>query len=114
LAIAAAALGAALASIGVGLVRALGAAYFPRTQEIALDGPVFWFLAALTAMSALLFGLVPAVHGGGGPVDEALRSTGRSATGGAGAVRLRRARRQPIRHARLLSPQGCSRRPWLN
>ncbi len=90
LAVAAAAVGIALASAGVGLLRNLGAGYFPRTQEITLDGPVLWLLAALTAASALLFGLVPAVHGTGGPVDESLRSLGRSSTGSVVARRLRR------------------------
>jgi predicted permease len=48
-------------------------------------------LVGLAVASALLFGLVPAVHGAGGPVDESLRSEGRSATGGRTARRLRRA-----------------------
>jgi putative ABC transport system permease protein len=90
LAIAAAAVGIALASAGVGLLRGLGGGYFPRTQEITLDGPVLWLLAALTAASALLFGLVPAVHGSGGPVDESLRSMSRSSTGSMTVRRLRR------------------------
>src|SRR5262249_4680564 len=73
----------------VRLLRELGGAYFPRTHEIALDGPVFWLLIALTAASALLFGAVPAVYGTGGPVDESLRSMGRSSTGRVSVRRLR-------------------------
>jgi predicted permease len=90
LAIGAAAIGVAVATGGISLVRSIGAAYFPRSGEIALDDAVLWLLAALTAASALLFGLVPAVHGSGGPVDEALRSSGRGSSGGVGARRLRR------------------------
>jgi putative ABC transport system permease protein len=90
LAIGAAAIGIALAWLGAGLLRDLGAAYFPRTQEIALDGPVRWLLAVLTAASALLFGLVPAIHGSGGPAEDALRSAGRWSTGTVGVRRLRR------------------------
>jgi putative ABC transport system permease protein len=90
LAVAAAAVGIALASAGIALLRGVGSGYFPRTQEIALDAPVLWLLAALTAASALLFGLIPAVYGTGGPVDESLRSMGRSATGSVGVRRLRR------------------------
>ena len=80
---------------GVGGHRAscasVGADYFPRTQEIALDGPVVWSCwPALTVASALLFGLVPALHGTGGPVDESLRSVGRSSTGSLAVRRLRR------------------------
>ena len=44
----------------------------------------------MTVASMLLFGLVPALHGTGGPVDESLRSMSRSATGSAGVRRLRR------------------------
>ncbi len=89
LAIGAAAVGIALAWASVGLLRDLD--YVPRTQEIALDGPVLWFLAAVTTASAILFGLVPTVHGTGGPMDESLRSLGRSATGSVAVRRLRRA-----------------------
>ena len=75
--------------MGVGLLRDFGADYFPRTDEIALGGPVLWLLSGLTAASALLFGLVPSVHGSGGPVDESLRSMGRSSTGSVAVRRLR-------------------------
>jgi len=93
LAIGAAAIGVPLAYAGIGALRDFGTAYFPRTAEIAIDGPVLWLLVALTFGSALLFGLVPAVHGSGGAetqVDEALRSTGRSSTGSVSVRRLRR------------------------
>jgi predicted permease len=90
LATGAAAVGIAIAWFGVGLLRDIGAAYFPRSAEISLGGPVLWLLAAVTVASALLFGLVPAAHGSGGPVEETLRSSGRSATGGLEASRLRR------------------------
>ena len=84
-------LGFVLAWMGVGLLRDFGAGYFPRTHEIALGGPVLWLLSGLTAASALLFGLVPSVHGSGGPVDESLRSMGRSSTGSVAVRRLRQA-----------------------
>jgi predicted permease len=90
LALGAAAVGIALASAGVKLVRDFGTGYFPRTQEITLDGPVLWLLVALTAASSLLFGLLPAVHSTAGPMDESLRSTGRSSTGSLAVRRLRR------------------------
>jgi predicted permease len=90
LAMGAAALGIALARLGVSLFREFGAGTVPRTQEIALDGPVLWVLVLLTAASVLLFGLVPALHGTGGSVDETLRSLGRSSTGSKSVQRLRR------------------------
>jgi putative ABC transport system permease protein len=91
LAAGAALVGVAIASVGVAALRDVGAGYFPRTQEITLDGSVRWLLVALTAASALLFGLVPAIHGTGGPVDASLRSLGRSTTGSLAVRRVRRA-----------------------
>ena len=90
LAAGAAGVGVLLASLGVGFLRAFGSGYFPRTQEIAIDGPVLWMLAALTIASACLFGIVPALHGTGGTVDDALRAAGRSFTGNVAVRRIRR------------------------
>jgi putative ABC transport system permease protein len=90
LSLGAAAIGIGLTWLGIGLLRDAGAAYFPRTAEIALDGPALWLLAGLTAGSAILFGLVPAVHGTGGPVEASLRSSGRSSTGTPSVRRIRR------------------------
>jgi len=84
------AVGIALAWAGVDLLRTVGANYFSRMQEITVDGPVLSLLTALTVMSGLIFGLVPALHGTGGPVEESLRSLGRSATGSIAVRRLRR------------------------
>jgi putative ABC transport system permease protein len=94
LAVGAAAIGIPLAYIGIELLRDFGADYFPRTAEIAINGPVMWLLVGLTLGSALVFGLVPAIHGSGAPaakLDEALRSAGRSSTGTLSVRRLRRA-----------------------
>jgi len=90
LSLGAAVVGVALAWAGVELLHDVGPGYFPRTQEISFDGAVLWLLGALTATSVLLFGLVPAVHGTGGSMEESLRSTGRSSTGNLAARRLRR------------------------
>jgi putative ABC transport system permease protein len=89
LAAGAAAVGVALAWFGVGLVQDFGADYFPRTQEITFDGRVLSVLAAVTLLSGLMFGLIPALHGSGGQVDESLRSIGRSSTGSLSVRRLR-------------------------
>ena len=91
LAIGAAAVGVMLAWGGIRLLQTAGATYFPRTEEMGLHGPVLWLLAAVTIASGVLFGLIPALHGTGGPVDESLRSMGRSATGSLTVRRLRRA-----------------------
>ncbi|HEX2456107.1 MAG TPA: ABC transporter permease [Vicinamibacterales bacterium] len=90
LACAAAVVGIVLARVGVGLLRDFGADYFPRTAEIGLSGSVRWVLLALTAASVALFGLIPAMHGTGGALDDSLRSAGRSSTGNVAVRRLRR------------------------
>lgn len=79
----------AIAFGGMQLLQTYGATYFPRTGEIRLDASVLWLMGGLALSSALLFGLVPAVHGTGGSVDAALRSS-RSTTASAGVRRLRR------------------------
>ena len=89
LAIGAVTLGAAVAWAGMQLLQAQGASYFPRTQEIRFDAPLMWLMAGLAISSALIFGLVPALHATGGPVDASLRS-GRTIAGGASVRRLRR------------------------
>lgn len=91
LAIGAAGLGAALAAFGTRLLRALGESYNPRAAEISMSGGSIALLVGLAAVSALLFGLAPAVHGTkGAPAAEALQGFGRTATGGLAARRLRR------------------------
>ena len=56
LAIGAAAVGLSIAWGGIRLLQTAGANYVPRTQEIGLDGPVLWLLAAVTIASGVLFG----------------------------------------------------------
>jgi predicted permease len=90
LAIGSAAIGVAIAWNGVTLLRDIGAGNLPRWYEVALDGQALAVLVALTAASALLFGLIPALHGAGGRVDESLRAVGRSSTGSRSVRRLRR------------------------
>jgi predicted permease len=84
-------LGTSVAWAGVQLLQGVGAAYLPRTEEMALDARAVWLLAGLAACSALIFGLVPALHGSGGSVSAALGSLGRSSTGNLAVRRLRRA-----------------------
>jgi len=89
LATGAVALGLGVAWAGMQVLQTQGATYFPRTQEIRFDAPMIWLMAGLAISSALIFGLVPALHATGGSVDASLRS-GRTIAGGAGVRRLRR------------------------
>jgi predicted permease len=90
LATGAAVVAAGIAYGGMQLLQVYGATYFPRTGEIRFDAPMMWLMFALAISSALLFGMVPAIHGTGGSVDASLRSS-RSSTASAGVRRLRRA-----------------------
>jgi predicted permease len=83
-------LGGAIASFGTRAFRTLGAGSLPRAEEITLEGAPILLLFALIGVTAVVFTLVPTVHGTGGPVEAALRTTGRSTTGGLSAARLRR------------------------
>lgn len=90
LAAGAALVGVGLAVVGTTMLRTGAAAYLPRVQEIRVDPSFLGLLAFVTVASAAIFALVPAIHGSGGPVERALRSTGRSATGSAAVRRFRR------------------------
>ena len=74
---------------GIELLRTAGAAFIPRTAEIGLGGAVLAFLTATTVAAAILFGLIPALHGAAFK-DQDRRSTGRGTTDAAGPRRLRR------------------------
>ncbi len=74
--------GLALAAASTPLVRALGPADVPRLTEVAVDGTVLGFSAAAAVVTALVFGLVPALRSARRDVDVALREGGRSVAGG--------------------------------
>jgi putative ABC transport system permease protein len=59
-------------------------------QEVGFEGPVVWLLFGLMVTSTLMFGIVPALNGTSGSVDDSLRAVGRSATGSVTVRRLRR------------------------
>ena len=90
LAAAAVALGVVVAWGAVQLLQGVGSTYFPRTHEIELNARVLFVLAGLAACSALIFGVLPAMHGTGGSTAASLQSAGRSTTGNVAVRRLRR------------------------
>ncbi len=92
LAAAGAVAGCALAFVGLKAVVALipdGA--IPREVDIRLNLPVLLFSLAAAAITAVLFGLVPALHAARRDTVEALKDTGRSVSGGFRRGRLRHA-----------------------
>jgi putative ABC transport system permease protein len=76
------ALGLLLAQLGVKLILALNANSIPRAREIGLDYRVLVFTAAVSLLTGIIFGLAPALQSIRADVQEALKETARSATGG--------------------------------
>lgn len=74
-------LGVLLALWGLEAVIALAPGDLPRLDEVALDGPVLAFAAALSLATGLLFGLAPALHAPRMGVAEALKAGGRHTSG---------------------------------
>ncbi|HVS15888.1 MAG TPA: ABC transporter permease [Thermoanaerobaculia bacterium] len=69
--------GLALAGVAVRLLVAFAPADLPRLDSVALDLPVVLFAAGVTALTGVLFGLLPALRVAGPAVQRFLRS-GRS------------------------------------
>jgi putative ABC transport system permease protein len=90
LALAAGALGLLLAWGGLQLLVALRPAHLPRLAEVHLDGRVLAFSAALSILSSLLFGLLPAFRATGSrDLAAELKGGGRTTTLGLAGRRLR-------------------------
>ena len=69
--------GALLAQWLVGAVVAYGPARLPRLDEVGVDGRVLLFATLLAALTAVLFGLVPALHSARPDLGDALHASGR-------------------------------------
>ncbi|HEX2166404.1 MAG TPA: ABC transporter permease, partial [Longimicrobiales bacterium] len=75
-------LGLLLASWAVDLLRAFAPADLPRIDEIALNGTALVFALVVVLMTALIFGLLPALRISRGTLAETLRGSGRGDVGG--------------------------------
>jgi putative ABC transport system permease protein len=80
------ALGYALLSWSRGL---LPPNYFPPEANIAMDGRVLLFLAVITILTSVAFGLAPALQTSRRDAADALKEGGRANSAGRGKVRLR-------------------------
>ena len=89
LALAGGAFGLLIASWGTAEIRRLAAVELPRAQDIGIDWRVFLFSLGLSAITAALFGLAPAVIAGRASSQAALQESGGHNTMGRGARRLR-------------------------
>ncbi|HJQ25183.1 MAG TPA: ABC transporter permease [Blastocatellia bacterium] len=68
---------------------ALGPSQLPRLQAVKVDWQILGFTLALTLLTGLLFGLVPAWQGAKLNLNELLKEGGRGGSGGARQRRLR-------------------------
>src|ERR1044072_8217212 len=82
--------GLLLAWWGISGLLALSPANLPRAQTISLDGYVLGFTLAISILTGLVFGLVPALQASKLNLNESLKEGGRSSTAGRRPNRVRR------------------------
>jgi len=75
------ALGTLVAAWGVRVLAGAGPATLPRLDEITVDGRVLAFTLVLSLLTALLFGLAPALQLSRADLQTSLRDSGRSSPG---------------------------------
>ncbi|MGH8637068.1 MAG: FtsX-like permease family protein [Burkholderiales bacterium] len=80
LAFAGGALGVFLASISTKVLMAASPIQLPRSEAVVMDQRALLFAAAISVLTALLFGLVPAIESSRGETAEALREGGQGRT----------------------------------
>ncbi|MEJ2678808.1 MAG: ABC transporter permease [Gemmatimonadota bacterium] len=83
-------LGLALSVAGIRGLRAIMPAWFPRVEEVALDGRVFVFTLLVTGLAGVLFGLAPALQSARVDLRDTLTEGGRGGSAGRRRGRLRR------------------------
>jgi putative ABC transport system permease protein len=90
LAVIAGALGLALGYAGVRVLLAIDPSSLPRSAEIGLDMRMVGFAAAASLLSAVLFGLMPAIRGARADLQSTLRESSQATTAGSGRQWFRR------------------------
>jgi len=82
-------LGWLVAVWGIDLLVTLGPADLPRVKEVNIDLRVLGFTLAVSVLTGVLFGLLPALQASRPNLNERLKAGGRSATSGLNRQRLR-------------------------
>jgi predicted permease len=82
-------LGLLLGIWGVDALVSLSAGKLPRVQMIGVDARMFAFTLAATVLTALLFGLTPALHASRASLSNSLKEGGRGSTAGLSSGRIR-------------------------
>jgi putative ABC transport system permease protein len=87
LAVVAGAVGLFVSWAGIRALVALAPRDLPRLDQVGLNGPVLLFALAVTLLTAVLFGILPALRISWGNLNEALREGGRGVAGSLGTQR---------------------------
>jgi putative ABC transport system permease protein len=74
-------LGLLVAQWGIKLILYISPDAIPRSSEITLDWRILMFTLAVSVVTGILFGLVPALQAGVADVHETLKETGRGTSG---------------------------------
>ncbi len=77
--------GIGLARLGIALVVTAGPASIPRLSETKLDAPLLLFAVAISILSGLFFGIVPALQGSHGNLRAVLAESSRGGASGRSA-----------------------------
>jgi putative ABC transport system permease protein len=81
--------GLAVAHLGVRFLLSISPEAVARSQEVGLDGRLVLFAVGVTVLTALLFGLAPALRGSRVDLTADLREGSRSMAGGVRSTRIR-------------------------
>jgi putative ABC transport system permease protein len=81
--------GLVVARLGMSAIVALGAGSIPRLAHLTLEPPLLLFSLVIATVSALLFGIAPALRAAHAQPADVLRDQSRASTGGMAQVRLR-------------------------
>jgi predicted permease len=87
LALAGGLLGVGVAIAGKSALLHLAAGQLPRAEEVGLDYRVVLFTAALTIVTGVAFGLIPAIRASSPELQQSLREGSRGATSATGGLR---------------------------
>ena len=71
--------GLGLAKLGITLLLNIAPANLPRIADVSIDPMVLGFTAAIAAVAALVFGILPALRASRPNLAQTLRASGRSA-----------------------------------
>jgi putative ABC transport system permease protein len=81
--------GLLLAIWGLDALKALGPENIPRLDQVRIDGRVLMFTFAVSMLTGIFFGLVPALQASKPDLNETLKEGGRGSTGGIQGQRIR-------------------------